>query len=97
MTPVEYFIHEYADSLNHYSGGRLPFFLQDADFDEKYSIIYSAEILPLRKRIFEQVINCEVLQAIGIQQSKFDKKPKNESNLSIFEIAQRRSEILNCK
>ena len=104
---LEIYIMEFSDSLNNSENGSFPFFLFDTQFDYTHSTIWgtSNDALPLRKLIFDNVSNCEVLsRIINDKINNFKMKPKIQDGmtldykeLSIYELAKQRSKKLECK
>ncbi|MCB9056815.1 MAG: hypothetical protein H6549_13255 [Chitinophagales bacterium] len=104
---LEIYIMEYSDSLNKSDNSSLPFFLFDTQFDYTHSTIWgtSNDALPLRKLIFDEVDNCEVLfKIINNDGNAFKVKPKIQdgytlaySDLSIYDFALQRIKELGCK
>ncbi|MBV4359027.1 hypothetical protein [Pinibacter aurantiacus] len=105
-SPIDLFIATFADSINGLKNEQLPLFLSDAEFDFHHVGIFSSfhEPLPLRKLIFDQVINCKSLSLIISNNSDIYKKkpnPKNDiqvkfQNLSVFDLAEMRFDVLKC-
>jgi hypothetical protein len=61
-------INHYADSLNFWSKGRLPSFVFDSKFDQRFTYLNDCLrvnwVFSYRKLIFDRIVNVEVLNAI---------------------------------
>lgn len=107
-TPLDLVVERYADSVNSSSSAdKLPAFLLETQLDYEHLGIISPfhSPLPLRKLIFDKVSNCSSLKLILNEKSAiYKEKPKRHlgikvdfSDFSIYDLAYRRSNELNCK
>jgi hypothetical protein len=105
-SPLEIFIESFSDSLNNLrKTGTFPVFLEDAQFDYKYSgWSPSHHPIPLRQMIISKVNDCQSLKMlVENKNEKYRRLPFEEdgievefSNFSFHELAIKRYKEMNC-
>lgn len=107
----DYFVYLYADSINAYPRThRFPSFLQESQFDYRYSVAATGTfhvVVQLRREIVGKINDCNTLRQImydPVARTRLRAKAKKEDDfdypdvgVSFYDLLQHRSTQLDCR